>query len=299
MLLARHRPAAAGVGARRHADPAGARLCRGAAAVHRRPAAAALGAPDLRGLRRGDGAAGAVRHADARVRRLGADAAAGDLGGLAGLACAPSCRALAVAGRRRPWRWSRWRCWRAACHAALPPESYADPMLAPDAVQAAMLLASFVALLGARASASRFACTERRDALAGAGRPRTTTSPGCCWNRQPAEPLLEPTRCSARCRDRSTVAYVQIDLDRFKHVNDLPRPRVRRRGAAPLRPAPCEAPPARHRRLLRAAATRSSRLLLARQRPPPARSACSRELRRCRATAAMGLVTDDGRTRSC
>ncbi|MCD0418711.1 GGDEF domain-containing protein [Rubrivivax sp. JA1024] len=100
-------------------------------------------------------------------------------------------------------------------HAALNPSYYTDPML-PGGMQAALLLTSFVALLGS-GFGFVLACTERatrslehlasHDHLTGA------------LNRQPAELLLTNALQRAR-RDRSTVAYVLIDLDRFKSIND-------------------------------------------------------------------------------
>jgi len=100
-------------------------------------------------------------------------------------------------------------------HAALHPSYYVDPML-PRGFQAALLLTSFVALLGA-GFGFVLACTERatrslerlasHDHLTGA------------LNRQPAELLLDNALQRAR-RERTTLAYVLLDLDRFKAVND-------------------------------------------------------------------------------
>ncbi|MCK7499817.1 MAG: hypothetical protein MZW92_62540 [Comamonadaceae bacterium] len=80
-----------------------------------------------------------------------------------------------------------------------------------------------------------------------------------------------------RCRDRTTVAFVLIDLDRFKHVNDLPRPRRSATRCCAASRSTVQRPAARHRPAGAPAAARSSPSLLARQRPPPARGACSRD----------------------
>ncbi|BAL94277.1 GGDEF domain-containing protein [Rubrivivax gelatinosus] len=100
-------------------------------------------------------------------------------------------------------------------HAVIEPAAYAD-LTQHNPVQTLVALAAYVALLGA-GFGFVLACTERatrsferqasHDHLTGA------------LNRQAGGPLLEQALLRAR-RDRSSLAFVLIDLDRFKQVND-------------------------------------------------------------------------------
>ncbi len=100
-------------------------------------------------------------------------------------------------------------------HAVLQPSAYVD-MTQPNPVQTLVAVAAYVALLGA-GFGFVLACTERasrslerlasHDHLTGA------------LNRQAAEPLLAQALRRAR-RGGGCVAFVLIDLDRFKQVND-------------------------------------------------------------------------------
>ncbi|MBK1615677.1 GGDEF domain-containing protein [Rubrivivax gelatinosus] len=140
-----------------------------------------------------------------------------------------------------PVIWGAWQVWRArdqverslwpvgftlaliplaffgrAADAWLHPQAYHD-LAVPNTMQVMMLLTSFAALLGA-GFGFVLACTERatrsmerlasHDHLTGA------------LNRQAAELMLEHALQRAR-RERSTVVFVLLDLDRFKLINDL------------------------------------------------------------------------------
>ncbi|MBK1689578.1 GGDEF domain-containing protein [Rubrivivax gelatinosus] len=100
-------------------------------------------------------------------------------------------------------------------HALLQPAAYVD-LSQPNPVQTLLALAAYAALLGS-GFGFVLACTERatrslerqasHDGLTGA------------LNRQAGGPLLQRTLLRAR-RERQGVAYVLLDLDRFKQVND-------------------------------------------------------------------------------
>ncbi|MGC4076953.1 MAG: GGDEF domain-containing protein [Rubrivivax sp.] len=100
-------------------------------------------------------------------------------------------------------------------HAVLEPAAYVD-LTRHNPVQTLVALAAYVALLGA-GFGFVLACTER--ATRSLERQASHDHLTGALNRQAGGPLLEQALLRAR-RDRGSLAYVLIDLDRFKQVDD-------------------------------------------------------------------------------